>query len=75
LSGQAVLETREGDLKLEAHINKRGHVFWTGTVGFGFSGGSRGAQLQFWIEDDQTSLPIIVDQLSAVIEDVQREML
>lgn len=61
LRGEALLETREHDLKLEATVNKLGHVFWNGTVGFGYSGGGDSAEYTFWIADDQTSLPIIVD--------------
>ena len=55
--------------------NKLGHVFWTGTIGFGYSGGSNSAKYEFWIEDDQTSVPLILDQLCAVIEEAQGEEL
>ena len=73
LTGEALLKTYEGDLTLKAEVNKRGHVFWAGTMGFGFSGGSRGAQLHFWIEHDQTSLPLMLEQLNAIIEDAESE--
>lgn len=73
LSGEAVLQTHEKDLTLEATVNKLGHVFWTGTIGFGYSGGSSTAKYEFWIEDDQTSIPIIVDQLRAIIEEARAE--
>jgi hypothetical protein len=73
LNGVAALETIESELKLEATVNKLGHVFWAGSVGFGYTGGSQSAQYHFWIEDDQTSLPIILSQLNAVIEEAQAE--
>jgi hypothetical protein len=73
LNGQAVLLTHEMDLRLEATVNKLGHVFWTGEVGFGYSGGTDSARYTFWIEDDQTSLPGILDQLNAIIEEAQAE--
>jgi hypothetical protein len=73
LRGEVVLQTREQDLTLESTVNKLGHVFWTGTIGFGYSGGSSSAKYEFWIEDDQTSLPIILDQLRTVIEEAQGE--
>ena len=73
LKGQAVLRTWEGDLELLAQIDKQGHVLWTGKVGFGFSGGGYGAQAQFWIGDDQTSLPSVLKQLDALIEDARAE--
>ena len=73
LKGEALLETREHDLKLEVTVNKIGHASWTGTVGVGYSGGSDSAKYSFWIEDDQTSLPIILDQLHAIIREAQAE--
>jgi hypothetical protein len=73
LEGKALLETHEGDLKLEATVNKLGHVSWTGTVGFGYSGASDFANYSFWIEDDQTSIPVILDQLIAMIENARAE--
>jgi hypothetical protein len=73
LNGEAVLWTHEMDLRLEATVNKLGHVSWTGIVGFGYSGGGDSAQYSFWIDDDQTSLPIILDQLNAIVEEAQGE--
>jgi len=73
LAGEASLKTYEGDLTLKAEVNKRGAVFWAGTIGFGFSGGGCGAQLKFWIEHDQTSLPLMLEELNAIIEDAKNE--
>lgn len=73
LSGEALLQTREQDLTLEATVNKLGHIFWAGAIGFGYAGGGSSAKYEFWIEDDQASVPIILDQLSAVIEEAKRE--
>jgi hypothetical protein len=73
LNGSAVLETYDLDLRLEATVDKLGHVSWRGTAGFGYSGGSHSARFEFWIEDDQTSFPSILAQLSAIIEEAKRE--
>jgi hypothetical protein len=72
LRGTAELETLENDLRIEATVDKLGHIFWEGFVG-GYHGGPDEARLQFHFTDDQTSLPVIIEQLEALVAEANGE--
>ncbi len=69
--GKAELTTLESDLRLEASINKLGHIRWTGMLKH--PGPIPEERLEFWIEDDQTSLSRIIAELDTIIADARNE--
>jgi hypothetical protein len=71
LHGKAELTTLESDLRLEASIDKLGHIRWTGMLRH--PGPIPEERLEFWIEDDQTSLSRIIGELDAIIADARNE--
>jgi hypothetical protein len=71
LRGNAQLTTLESDLRLEASIDKLGHIRWSGMLRH--PGPVPEETLEFWIEDDQTSLSRIIAELDAIIADAQND--
>jgi hypothetical protein len=71
LFGNAELTTLQSDLRLEALIDKLGHIRWRGVLRQ--PGPIPEEWLEFWIEDDQTSLSRIIGELDRIIADAQSE--
>ena len=71
LQGELKLETIEHDLQLQGRIDKSGHINWTAAL-FQPAGEWR-AQLHLTLEDDQTSLPILIAQVDAIIKEAENE--
>jgi hypothetical protein len=71
LCGNAELTTLESDLRLEASIDKLGHIRWRGVLRQ--PGPIPEERLEFWIEDDQTSFSRIIGELDEIIADSQSE--
>jgi hypothetical protein len=71
LRGNAELTTLESDLRLEASIDKLGHIRWTGTLRH--PGPIPEERLEFRIEDGQASLSRIIAELDATIADARKE--
>jgi hypothetical protein len=65
LQGEAELEAMDGWLDLKAEMDRTGHVHWS--VEITHPTGSPGARLQFEINNDQTYLPDILNQIDAVL--------
>lgn len=57
---------------LEAQIDKLGHIKWFGVLRH--PGPVPEERLEFWIEDDQTSLSRVIGELTAIIADAQGEL-
>jgi|SRR5580692_9008990 hypothetical protein len=72
LRGEARLETIEHDFQLQGHIDKIGHIQWTGNLLQ--PAGEWKARLHFSLEDDQTSLRGLIAQLDTIIENARNEV-
>ena len=72
VTGRAELKTSGADLTLQAEIDKLGHIKWSGVLRH--PGPIPEERLEFWIEDDQTSLSRIVEELTAIIADTRVEI-
>ena len=66
LQGRAELKAWDGWIDLKAELDRTGHVLWS--VDIAYPTGSPGARLQFEINNDQTYLPDILNQLNTVLE-------
>ncbi|HLY01233.1 MAG TPA: hypothetical protein VKR56_01910 [Candidatus Cybelea sp.] len=73
LQGEAKLEMVEQDLKLLGSVDKLGHLHWTGEL-MQVPGSITEVRLCFTIEDDQTSLGALIQQVDAIIEDAKSEV-
>ena len=66
LRGGAELDATEGWMNLKAGMDKLGHVRWSVEITYPVA--LSGARLQFEINNDQTYLPGLLNQLNAVLE-------
>lgn len=73
LCGTAKLETVEDDFALTATMDKLGHISWEGHVGLIRPWEPSDARLEFYLTDDQTSLPKLIAQLDEIIADANQE--
>ena len=71
LTGSANWDTVEHEMDLRGEIDKLGHVKWTGELRY--PGGIWKARLEFWFEDDQTSLSDVIRQVRALIAEAGDE--
>jgi hypothetical protein len=66
LQGEAKFEPLDCNLELQATIDHLGHITWSGSVGE-YSDLDNKSELKFQITDDQTSLPLVIAQLKAIM--------
>jgi hypothetical protein len=73
LTGTVLFDDHESALELEMKMDKHGHLAWLGKIRR--PGPIPRATLDFVLEDEQTSLPLIVKQAGAILEDMTGEPL
>lgn len=73
VTGRAELKTSAADLTLQAEIDKLGHIKWSGVLRH--PGPIPEERLEFWIQDDQTSLSRVIEELTAIIAGARGETL
>jgi hypothetical protein len=71
LKGKATLSTTECDLRLEAAVDKLGHITWNGRLRY--PGPEPVSALDFSLNDDQTSINALIAQVETVIAEARSE--
>lgn len=68
LEGTARLNAMEGFLDLKAEMDAQGHIHWSVEISHPVGSGNE-ARLQFAMHSDQSYLPVLLDQIEAVLEE------